>query len=114
MSALFDFKAFLIVLLLTICTCTYVKLKAPSVLSDKTGCERLLFGAIFCYSAIFPKLAVKSALPRKHTIALLALSEQILAPSTRLAPRSLRCWFSLICFTGLEDSSGNLRELVRS
>ena len=37
MSALFDFKAFLTVVLLTICTCTYVKLKAPSMLADKTG-----------------------------------------------------------------------------
>lgn len=38
MSALFEFKAFLIVLLLTICTCTYVKLKAPNLLREKTGC----------------------------------------------------------------------------
>jgi hypothetical protein len=37
MSALFDFKAFLTVVLLTICTCTYVKLKAPKVLSQRTG-----------------------------------------------------------------------------
>ena len=37
MSALFEFKAFLIVILLTICTCTYVKLKTPSVFSDRTG-----------------------------------------------------------------------------
>ena len=37
MSALFDFKAFLTVVLLTICTCTYVKLKAPSVLAERTG-----------------------------------------------------------------------------
>jgi hypothetical protein len=31
MSALFDFRSFLTVLLLTICTCTYVKMKAPQV-----------------------------------------------------------------------------------
>lgn len=37
MSALFDFNAFLIVVLLTICTCTYVKTRAPRILSVKTG-----------------------------------------------------------------------------
>lgn len=38
MSALFDFNAFLIVVLLTICTCTYFKTRAPRLLSVKTGC----------------------------------------------------------------------------
>lgn len=38
MSALFDFNAFLTVVLLTICTCTYIKMKAPAVLAQKTGC----------------------------------------------------------------------------
>ena len=38
MSALFDFNAFLTVVLLTVCTCTYIKLKAPAVLAQKTGC----------------------------------------------------------------------------
>lgn len=37
MSALFDFNSFLTVVLLTICTCTYVKLMYPAVLSVKTG-----------------------------------------------------------------------------
>ena len=37
MSALFDFKAFLSVVLLTICTCTFVKSKAENLLSQKTG-----------------------------------------------------------------------------
>lgn len=37
MSALFDFNAFLIVVLLTICTCTYIKMRAPRILSVKTG-----------------------------------------------------------------------------
>lgn len=37
MSALFDFQAFLSVILLTICTCTYIKLKTPSVFSERTG-----------------------------------------------------------------------------
>ncbi|DBA77406.1 hypothetical protein WJX82_007358 [Trebouxia sp. C0006] len=43
MSALFDFKAFLTVVLLTICTCTYVKLKAPSILAEKTGFRGLFW-----------------------------------------------------------------------
>jgi len=38
MSALFDFNAFLTVVLLTVCTCTYIKLKAPAVLAQRTGC----------------------------------------------------------------------------
>ncbi len=29
MSALFDFRSFLTVMLLSVCTCTYVKLRAP-------------------------------------------------------------------------------------
>lgn len=37
MSALFDFNAFLTVVLLTICTCAYVKMRAPGVLSERTG-----------------------------------------------------------------------------
>ncbi len=46
MSALFDFNAFLTVVLLTVCTCTYIKLKAPAVLAQKTGC------ATHCRSAL--------------------------------------------------------------
>jgi hypothetical protein len=42
MSALFDFRSFLTVLLLTICTCTYVKMRAPQVracaLQLRSGC----------------------------------------------------------------------------
>lgn len=38
MSALFDFKAFMSVVLLTVCTCTYVKMRAPALLSERTGC----------------------------------------------------------------------------
>lgn len=37
MSALFDFSAFLTVVLLTICTCAYVKYQAPYLLNDRTG-----------------------------------------------------------------------------
>lgn len=39
MSALFDFRSFLTVVLLTICTCTYIKLMRPQLLSQKTGYE---------------------------------------------------------------------------
>ncbi len=37
MSALFDFRSFLTVVLLTICTCTYIKLMRPQLLAQKTG-----------------------------------------------------------------------------
>ncbi|KFM25491.1 Protein kish-A [Auxenochlorella protothecoides] len=43
MSALFDFRAFCIVLLLAVCSCTFVKTKAPSVLSQKTGFRGLFW-----------------------------------------------------------------------
>lgn len=45
MSALFDFNAFLIVVLLTICTCTYIKMRAPRMLSVKTGFRGLFWKA---------------------------------------------------------------------
>ena len=45
MSALFDFKAFLTVVILTICTCTYVKSKFPSLLNDRTGFRGLFWKA---------------------------------------------------------------------
>jgi hypothetical protein len=38
MSALFDFKSFVTTLLLFVCTCTYVKLRAPGLLdAHRTG-----------------------------------------------------------------------------
>ena len=37
MSALFDFRAFLTVLLLFICTCTFVRAKAPQLVDKRTG-----------------------------------------------------------------------------
>ena len=37
MSALFDFQSFLTVVLLTICTCAFVKEKAPTMLPKTTG-----------------------------------------------------------------------------
>lgn len=43
MSALFNFSSFTVVILLTICTCAYVKGKAPSLLNDRTGFKGLLW-----------------------------------------------------------------------
>ncbi|KAL9267800.1 kish-like protein [Drosera capensis] len=37
MSALFNFHSFLTVLLLGICTCTYVKMQFPAILEQRTG-----------------------------------------------------------------------------
>ncbi|XP_024367963.1 uncharacterized protein [Physcomitrium patens] len=37
MSALFNFQSFLTVVLLVICTCTYVKIQAPKIMDQKTG-----------------------------------------------------------------------------
>ena len=42
MSALFDFNAFLTVVLLTVCTCTYIKLKAPARAGSKDRVRLLL------------------------------------------------------------------------
>ncbi|GJN35705.1 hypothetical protein PR202_gb24507 [Eleusine coracana subsp. coracana] len=37
MSALFNFNSFLTVVLLVICTCTYIKTQFPAILNDRTG-----------------------------------------------------------------------------
>ncbi|OAY84242.1 Protein kish-A [Ananas comosus] len=37
MSALFNFHSFLTVVLLVICTCTYIKMQFPTILDRKTG-----------------------------------------------------------------------------
>lgn len=54
MSALFDFRSFLTVVLLTICTCTYVKMRAPQLMvrlpiflrhpPSSTESQMLIFG----------------------------------------------------------------------
>ncbi|CAN6975421.1 unnamed protein product, partial [Brassica oleracea var. botrytis] len=36
-SALFNFHSFLTVVLLVICTCTYLKMQFPAILEQKTG-----------------------------------------------------------------------------
>lgn len=43
MSALFNFSSFVVVILFTICTCTYIKGKAPRLLSERTGFKGLLW-----------------------------------------------------------------------
>ena len=45
MSALFDFKAFLTVVLLTICTCTYIRGRFPKLLDDRNGFKGLFWKA---------------------------------------------------------------------
>ncbi|PRQ16618.1 putative protein kish [Rosa chinensis] len=37
MSALFNFNSFLTVVLLVICTCTFLKMQFPALLEQKTG-----------------------------------------------------------------------------
>ncbi|KAL5203475.1 hypothetical protein ABZP36_014427 [Zizania latifolia] len=37
MSALFNFNSFLTVVLLVICTFTYIKIQFPAILNDRTG-----------------------------------------------------------------------------
>ncbi|CAN6718508.1 unnamed protein product [Malus baccata var. baccata] len=65
MSALFNFNSFLTVVLLVICTCTFVKMQFPAVLEQKTGsvvslphcfsnfvnlCVFIHFNLIFCFN----------------------------------------------------------------
>ncbi|CAL5225412.1 g8225 [Coccomyxa viridis] len=58
MSALFDFKAFLTVVLLTICTCTYIKAKFPSLLNDRTGFRGLFWKAARIGERLSPWVAL--------------------------------------------------------
>ncbi|GJN19645.1 hypothetical protein PR202_gb06941 [Eleusine coracana subsp. coracana] len=50
-SALFNFHSFVTVVLLLICTCTYLKMHFPSLLVKRTGCVFSL--RIFCSSDSF-------------------------------------------------------------
>ena len=45
MSALFEFTAFLSVVLLTICTCTFIRMRAPGMLAERTGFRGLFWKA---------------------------------------------------------------------
>jgi len=58
MSALFDFRSFLTVVLLTICTCTYVKLMRPQLLTHKTGFKGLFWKAARIGERLSPWVAV--------------------------------------------------------
>ncbi|EEF47496.1 protein with unknown function [Ricinus communis] len=58
MSALFNFHSFLTVVLLGICTCTYVKMHFPAILEQRTG-----FRGFFWKAARIGKLPYLNALP---------------------------------------------------
>lgn len=47
-SALFNFHSFLTVVLLVICTCTYIKMHFPAILEQRTG-YFLLFKSFLCW-----------------------------------------------------------------
>ncbi|KAH0452859.1 hypothetical protein IEQ34_017183 [Dendrobium chrysotoxum] len=51
MSALFNFHSFLTVVLLVICTCTYIKMQFPAMLEQRTGAHKCWWGVyynVFC------------------------------------------------------------------
>ncbi|KAG1675331.1 hypothetical protein FOA52_016005 [Chlamydomonas sp. UWO 241] len=58
MSALFDFRSFLTVVLLTICTCTYVKLMRPAMLSQKEGFKGLFWKAARVGERLSPSVGI--------------------------------------------------------
>lgn len=62
MSALFNFQSFLIVVLLTICACTYVKLTRPALLSDRTGFRGLFWKAARIGERLSPWVSVSCIL----------------------------------------------------
>ncbi|URE42354.1 hypothetical protein MUK42_32782 [Musa troglodytarum] len=53
MSALFNFHSFLTVVLLVICTCTYIKMQFPAILERKTGFRGFFWKAARIERAIF-------------------------------------------------------------
>ncbi|KAK9838089.1 hypothetical protein WJX81_000415 [Elliptochloris bilobata] len=58
MSALFDFRAFLTVVLLTICACTFVKARFPKLLSERTGFRGLFWKAARIGERLSPWVAL--------------------------------------------------------
>ncbi|GMH45595.1 hypothetical protein BSKO_13552 [Bryopsis sp. KO-2023] len=58
MSALFDFQSFLTVVLLTICTSTFIKLRAPNLFREKTGFKGLLWKAARIGERLSPWIGV--------------------------------------------------------
>ena len=67
MSALFDFKSFLVTLLLFICTCTYVKMKAPQLMdSHRTGLRGLFWKAARVGERLSPWVAASCLVMGAH------------------------------------------------
>ncbi|XP_004310061.1 PREDICTED: protein kish-A-like isoform 2 [Fragaria vesca subsp. vesca] len=58
MSALFNFQGFLAVVLLVICTCTYVKIAYPPLLVKKDGFRGLFWKAARIGERLSPWVAV--------------------------------------------------------
>lgn len=68
MSALFDFKSFLVTLLLFICTCTYVKMKAPQLMDPyRTGLRGLFWKAARIGERLSPWVSVSCLAFGAHT-----------------------------------------------
>nr|KAJ0218950.1 hypothetical protein LSAT_V11C300106120 [Lactuca sativa] len=57
MSALFNFHSFLTVVLLVICTCTFLKMQFPTILEQKTGlaspCQSLIVSNLIAIDLYF-------------------------------------------------------------
>ncbi|KAE9607642.1 putative protein kish [Lupinus albus] len=60
MSALFNFHSFLTVVLLFICTCTFVKIQFPAILRHKTGFRGFFWKAARIGERLSPWVAVGS------------------------------------------------------
>ncbi|XP_068663876.1 uncharacterized protein [Aristolochia californica] len=58
MSALFNFHSFLTVVLLVICTCTYIKLHFPAFLQEKTGFRGFFWKAARIGERLSPWVAI--------------------------------------------------------
>uniref|UniRef100_F6HG78 Protein kish n=2 Tax=Vitis vinifera TaxID=29760 RepID=F6HG78_VITVI len=58
MSALFNFHSFLTVVLLGICTCTYLKMQFPAILEHRTGFRGFFWKAARIGERLSPWVAV--------------------------------------------------------
>ncbi|XP_076900889.1 uncharacterized protein LOC143555164 [Bidens hawaiensis] len=58
MSALFNFHSFLTVVLLVICTCTFLKMQFPTILEQKTGFRGFFWKAARIGERLSPWVAV--------------------------------------------------------
>ncbi|CAF1698040.1 unnamed protein product [Brassica napus] len=71
MSALFNFHSFLTVVLLVICTCTYLKMQFPAILEQKTGFRGFFWKAArigrpsFPFLHLFLRIETNDRLSRK-------------------------------------------------